>query len=139
MDNLSDGQQFTTADSIAMIFGTNRPAGVIRFLARRRGSDKNLGVQAPGGQLFEMQLALARLPGPGTYDWTLAVHVDAYGDLCTRSGWFVLTQAPTVEATASLVATESVTAEATAAATGSASAEATIPIIYSSDLPLPMR
>ncbi len=138
-DNLTDGQHLTTADNLTMIFGTTAPEGVIRFLARLRGSEKNLGVQAPGGQMLEMQLALARLPGPGTYDWTLLVHVDTYGDLCRRGGWFVLDAAPTAEATAP-AASESATAEAPVAdGTESATAEATIPIIYSSDLPFPIH
>lgn len=74
---------------ISMLF--QAPDGVtIRFLAvNHLNPDSNRGVDVPGAALTGFQLPVNLLPGPGIYDWTVSLHTNAYGDICTRGGWFI--------------------------------------------------
>ncbi len=98
-----DGDTFGWNDTLSMVFGTTLsavrdPASgnaitlVVRFLATRPADGENLGVQLDGGQVSAIQLPVDQLPGPGDYDWKVAVYGDGIGEQCVHAGSFVVTR-----------------------------------------------
>lgn len=84
----SDGARFAHDADIPLFFGVAAVDVTVRFVATQRYTGENLGIEVPGGQMFGMNLAVARLPGHGLYDWRVSVFSPVYGDICARAGYF---------------------------------------------------
>jgi hypothetical protein len=85
----------------------------IRFTATHRISGEGTGFELPGGQTVAMEFQMRALPRPGTYDWTLSVRTEAYGEICALNGSFLaLRPTPTPLPTLAAEATEALAAPA---------------------------
>jgi hypothetical protein len=96
-------QVYSQASYVPIIVQLNSPNAVLHFRASRSDTGDGRGFELPGGRTIAMEFHLDALPGPGDYDWTMAVHSEQYGDLCAISGSFTVVM-PTVTPTPDLSA-----------------------------------
>lgn len=87
---LSPGEQFAWEGGIPILAGTEADDVVIRFNAVHQQTGESKLVEIPGGNMVVAELPANLLPQPGLYDWTLSVYSETYGDLCARSGTFIV-------------------------------------------------
>jgi hypothetical protein len=92
-----DGTRFVHNAEIPLFFGVESFEVTVRFVATQRYTGENLGIEVPGGEMFGMSLAAARLPGHGLYDWRLSVVSPVDGELCARTGYFFVLPPPATE------------------------------------------
>jgi hypothetical protein len=87
---MSPGERFAWEGGIPIMAGTEANDVVVRFNAVHRDSGESRLVELPGGQIVVAELPANLLPHVGVYDWILNVYSERYGDLCTRTGTFVV-------------------------------------------------
>ena len=85
-----DGHLFPADGTIALIVISDTPDSSVIFYAQHRRSGENRGVEMPGGQANAMELSAAVLPQSGRYDWRLYLDSPIYGEICERSGYFIV-------------------------------------------------
>jgi hypothetical protein len=74
---------------IPILVNLERRDVLLRFTATHRLSGEGTGFELPGGQPVIMEFRISALPRPGTYDWTLGLRSETYGDICELTGSFI--------------------------------------------------
>ncbi|MBC7812526.1 MAG: hypothetical protein H7175_15335 [Burkholderiales bacterium] len=85
-----DGHLFAADSTIALIVISDAPDSSVIFYAEHHRSGDNRSVEMPGGQMIGMELDAAVLPHSGRYDWRLYLDSPVYGEICERSGYFIV-------------------------------------------------
>jgi hypothetical protein len=76
--------------AIPFVFSIAAPDVVVSWQAvhRRTGQGNRMGLT--GGRTYLFDYAVNTLAQPGLYDWTLHVDSPVYGEICARSGTFIV-------------------------------------------------
>ena len=89
--NGASGMDFFPVDrTIALFIYTNAPENSVRFFAVHALTGENRVIDIPGGQINGLDLPLNLFPHLGQYNWSLVVNNAAFGEICQRSGSFVI-------------------------------------------------
>lgn len=103
-----DGQQYRVGSSASFLFLAEVPAALVRVTVTQRATQQGYGGDFPPAAGVSFPLSAA-----GSYDWSITLVTQQYGEICAQSGAFVVIEA----ATSTPQAAASATASATPAAT----------------------
>ncbi len=89
--NLHPGRYFAGDNQITLFMTAVAADTTVRLTVVHHWSGENRNADLPGGQANILQLPVRSLPQTGQYDWSLSVVTNAYGDICTTTGYFIAT------------------------------------------------